>query len=240
MEAIHRKKPSSLYTIAKMTFHCRQSNAQIGQRGVNRKKCDPIYDHQTLRDRAQKNFEAVKENKQRQGSYDRRFDKDNKVTVVKWKDNKCVLLATNYDTIQPLSEVQRSIRSSGEQSAVPQPRVVANYSKYMGGLDHHDWLLKKHGIAIRGKKWYWCLFIRIIDMAIVNGFALYNMIKGKNSMSIKDFRREIANSYLKLGVAMRTRIGRPSSAPSSRASVPVDVSTAIVQENRELTAPNTM
>lgn len=115
---------------------------------------------------------------------------------MKWKDNKCVSLATNYDTIQPLSEVQRWIRSSGERSDVLQPRVVANYSNYMGGVDHHDWLLEKHGIAIRGKKWYWCLFIRIIDMAIVNGFVLYNMIKGK-----KLYR----------------------SAASSRASVPVDL-----------------
>ncbi|KAK9752254.1 hypothetical protein QE152_g4434 [Popillia japonica] len=31
-EAIHRKKLLSLYTIAKMTLHCRQSNAQSGQR----------------------------------------------------------------------------------------------------------------------------------------------------------------------------------------------------------------
>ncbi|KAI4471911.1 transposase is4 [Holotrichia oblita] len=151
--------------------------------------------------------------KQPRGTYDWRYDKDNKITILKWKDNKCVSLATNYDTIEPLCEVQRWIRSRGERTGIPQPRIVANYSTYMGGVDHHDWLLEKHGIAIRGKKWYLCLFIRIIDMAI----------KGNNSMSIKQFRRDIAISYLKLGIAMRTRKGRPSSAPSSRASVPVDV-----------------
>jgi hypothetical protein len=42
----------------------------------------------------------------------------------------------------------------------------------MGGVDHHDWLLEKHSIAVRGEKWYWCLVTRMTDMSIVNAFVL--------------------------------------------------------------------
>lgn len=111
-----------------------------------------------------------------------------------------------------------------ERVAVPQPRAINNYNKYMGGVDHHDWLLEKHSIAVRGKKWYWCLVTRIIDMAVVNAFLLYRKIHGKKSISIKDFRRALAVYYLKLGHGKRTLKGRPLSFPStSRTNVSEDV-----------------
>lgn len=98
--------------------------------------------------------------------------------------------------------------------------MINNYNRYMGGVDQHDWFLEKHSISVRGKKWYWCLVTRIIDMAVVNGFILYNKIQGKKSMSIKDFRRAIAIQYLKIGHGQRVLKGRPTSFPgTSRTNV---------------------
>lgn len=78
----------------------------------------------------------------------------------------------------------------------------------MGGVDHHDWLLEKFSISIRGKKWYWPLFTRIIDMAVTNTFVILNKLGPTN---IKDVRRNIAVPYLKLGHCMKQRAGRPVS-----------------------------
>jgi hypothetical protein len=39
------------------------------------------------------------------GSYDYQFDENNKKIIVKWNDNKCVLLATNFDTVEPPASV---------------------------------------------------------------------------------------------------------------------------------------
>ncbi|CAL1300851.1 unnamed protein product [Larinioides sclopetarius] len=41
------------------------------------------------------------------GSNDFYFDEKNKITAVKWNDNKCVTLATNFDIIEPLTSVSR-------------------------------------------------------------------------------------------------------------------------------------
>ncbi|GFU54164.1 uncharacterized protein TNCV_3618221 [Trichonephila clavipes] len=41
------------------------------------------------------------------GSHDFYFDVKNKITAVKWHDNKCVTLATNIDIIEPLTSVSR-------------------------------------------------------------------------------------------------------------------------------------
>lgn len=149
------------------------------------------------------------------GAYDFRFDSKNEIMIVKWNDNKCVSLATNFDTILPLSSVQRWNREKKERVAVSQPRAIFNYNKNMGGVDQHDWLLEKYSIAIRGKKWYWCLVTRIIDMAVVNSYLLYKQVQGRNAISLKDFRRQIAVTYLKLGHGVRVMRGRPLSLPST-------------------------
>lgn len=85
------------------------------------------------------------------GSYDYRFDNKNKILLVKWNDNKCVSMATNFDTINPEASVARWSKEQKGKVLVAQPKVIYNYNQYMGGVDHHDWLLEKHSIAIRGK-----------------------------------------------------------------------------------------
>jgi hypothetical protein len=40
----------------------------------------------------------------------------------------------------------------------------------MGGVDHQDWLVGKYTIQIRGKRWYWPIFTRIVDMALTNAW----------------------------------------------------------------------
>lgn len=131
-----------------------------------------------------------KMSKKDRGFYDSKFDKTNAILVVKWKDNKSFSLATDFDTILPLSSVQGKVK-------VNQPHAISSYTSFMGGVDLHDWLLEKHSIAIRGMKWYFCLFTRLIDMAVVNGYVIYKKIHGSKLMSIKDFRRYIAVTYLK-------------------------------------------
>ena len=150
-----------------------------------------------------------KMSKKERGFYDSKFDKTNEILAVKWKDNKNVSLATNFDTILPLSSVSRWNVEKKEKVKVNQPHAITSYTSFMGGVDLHDWLLEKHSVAIRGKKWYFCLITRMIDMAIVNGFVIYKKIHGSKLMSIKDFRRYIAVSYLKKGANSKAVLGRP-------------------------------
>ena len=108
--------------------------------------------------------ELVKEGR---GAYDARFDRESEVLAVRWFDNKSVNMLTNYDSVHPLRKTQRFNKSAGGKVDVSQPRLFNTYNDGMGGVDLYDWHLSKYNIAIRGKKWYWCLLTRMLDMAIV-------------------------------------------------------------------------
>ena len=74
-------------------------------------------------------------------------------------------MLTNYDSVHPLRKTQRFNRCAGGKVDVPQPRLFSSYNDGMDGVDLHDWHLSKYNMAIRGKKWYWCLLTSMIDMA---------------------------------------------------------------------------
>jgi hypothetical protein len=58
----------------------------------------------------------------------------------------------------------------------------------------------RNTIAVRGKKWYWCLFTRMRDMIVINAHLVYNRCNENNSLSVKEFRRQTAGTYLKKGL----------------------------------------
>ncbi|XP_066959027.1 piggyBac transposable element-derived protein 3-like [Macrobrachium rosenbergii] len=162
--------------------------------------------------------------KETRGSYDYRFDTNEEVLMVNWLDNKCVTVGTNYDTVEPLAKVQRWIKTSKSKGSVPQPNAIFDYNKCMGGVDHHDWLVGKYSVSIRGKKWYWPLFIRMRDMAVVNSWIIYKLLHqghGFTHLSLLDFKRAISVAYLKLA-CMEGSVGRPCGTLHSRTNF-VDV-----------------
>ena len=60
------------------------------------------------------------------------------VSVVKWHDNQCVTVATNYDTIASAGKVRRWSSAKKTSVDVQQPTVVTNYNLHMGGVDLLD------------------------------------------------------------------------------------------------------
>jgi hypothetical protein len=69
---------------------------------------------------------------------------------------------------------------------------------------------------MRGKKWYWCLFTRMIDMIVINSHLVYNRCNENNSLSVKEW--QIARTYLKKGLERRSTRGQPTKLISSRTS----------------------
>ena len=145
------------------------------------------------------------------GSYDYAFDTSGEILFVKWNDNKCVSIGTNFDTVEPLALASRWNRTIRQKNNIQQPQVIKNYNAHMGGVDHHDWLVGKYASSIRGKKWYWALFTRMVDMAVVNGWIIYRMVHGGDALDLLEFRRCIAVQYLKMST--KCSLGRPLSTP---------------------------
>jgi len=53
-------------------------------------------------------------------------------------------------------------------------------------------------MSIKGKKWYWALLVRQLDMAVVHTYTLFNMgVDKEKEMTIVDFRREVTQFLLK-------------------------------------------
>ena len=87
----------------------------------------------------------------KKGTYDYRFDIENENIAVRWKNNKSVALASNFNRSEPLATAKRCMKKLKEKVSIPQPFMINNYNKYMGGVDHYDWLLEKHRIIIKEK-----------------------------------------------------------------------------------------
>ena len=153
---------------------------------------------------------AKEMSKTKRGSYEQRFDRASEVLLVRWHDNKVVNVMTNYDTANPASSVTRYDRAAKKRVPVPQPKALKTYNAGMGGVDLHDQLLGAYEVSIRGKKWYWCLITRVLDMAVVNSHILHKTaVTGDKQLTLLNFRREIAVTYLRAAASERGCSARP-------------------------------
>nr|CAH7762418.1 unnamed protein product [Callosobruchus chinensis] len=73
--------------------------------------------------------------KQGRGSFDFKTDVTQGVTVIKWVDNKCVLLGSTLYGVNPKSNAVRFSKAAGKKVAVTCPNIVNKYNKHMGGVD---------------------------------------------------------------------------------------------------------
>lgn len=134
--------------------------------------------------------------KKPRAEFDYRFDKNNEILLVRWKDNSICTMATNHDSYEPAGFVKRWCSQKKQKTNMQIPYMFQNYNKGMGGVDEMDQSISLHRIGIHGKKWWWGLFTYMIDMAMSNAWRLHVCSK-ENSMDQLLFRRTIARFYLK-------------------------------------------
>lgn len=137
--------------------------------------------------------------------YDYRFDDNNNIWSVKWKDNDVCSILINYDLIDPIQQVKHWSKSTKSKDNIPQPKLFASYNTSMGGVDAHDQCFSLYRISIKGKKWWRVFtFTSHLDMTMTNAWEVCQ-ISCENKMYQLEFHRSIVCSYLKDG-AVRERI----------------------------------
>ncbi len=94
-------------------------------------------------------------------------------TVLVWKDNQPVYMASNFDQVEPLGSCQRYSKKDRKYVAVPQPNINQHYNKFMGWVDLVDNSEKNYSITTRVKKWYWCLYTWFLNISMVQAWRLY-------------------------------------------------------------------
>ncbi|RZB70355.1 DDE Tnp 1 7 domain containing protein [Asbolus verrucosus] len=134
--------------------------------------------------------------KKERGSYSCAFDPNLEVLVVRWNDNSVVTVMTNMCEVLPVAQAKPYTRKEHKEVLMPQPRVIYDYNKYMGGVDLHDNGIANYRIAIRGKKWWWPLFTNVIYSMIENAWKIYN-IANETQISQLEFRWQLTLTLLK-------------------------------------------
>nr|XP_023020154.1 piggyBac transposable element-derived protein 3-like isoform X1 [Leptinotarsa decemlineata] len=149
------------------------------------------------------------------GTFDHCIAKDVGIILARWVDNSIVTAASTSYGVQPTCNVKRYSQSDKKVIEVPRPNLIGQYNNFMGGTDQMDENLGRYRISIRGKKWWWCIFTWMIDVAIINAWILRRKSMGVHSEQLS-FRRDIAQTYLhKYGVMPKVG-GRP---PTDRNSI---------------------
>ena len=101
------------------------------------------------------------------GTYAAAYDKLSNVSILRWNDNSVVTVASNTFGVEPIGRVKRFDRKKKVEKFVPQPYVISQYNKYMGGVDLHDNGIANYRCKVLGKKWWWPIFIIAIDSLIL-------------------------------------------------------------------------
>lgn len=95
------------------------------------------------------------------------------ICVLKWRDRRDVLvLSTEFDS--KMVEVRPRFGA-----VVQKPEIVANYNKYMGGIDHQDQMLAYYSCERKCLRWYKKLGVHIFQQMLYNSFTLYNLFSGR-------------------------------------------------------------
>ena len=99
------------------------------------------------------------------------MDKNNAIITVSWMDNSVVTIASTCHGVAPIGQVQRYSQTEKRIVNVGRPNLIQQYNSYMGGTDRMDENIAAYRIGIRGKKWWWCLFL--VDVSVHNAWQIY-------------------------------------------------------------------
>ncbi|KAK2717523.1 hypothetical protein QYM36_006342 [Artemia franciscana] len=86
--------------------------------------------------------------KKGRGSFDYRVETNSGIVVTKWFDNKSVCIASSFVGAEPSDNCKRWDRTSKKYVDVLRPLCIAEYNKFMGGVDLSDMLIELYRIDI--------------------------------------------------------------------------------------------
>ena len=132
------------------------------------------------------------------GASDVVTDKNSNLTLVRWKDNKVVTVASTFVGKMPLRKAHRYVKAQNGRAEIDQPQSIFLYNKGMGGVDRLDQNISSYMIGHRSKKWWWPVFRFCLDLSVNNAYQLYRQQKrseGERKLDLLGFRRSIVDTY---------------------------------------------
>ena len=145
------------------------------------------------------------------GTYD--FACTNDIFITNWNDNSIVQMISNCHQIDPINNVKRRVKGQGEQF-VSQPKCIQEYNEGMGGVDQMDRLLQSYRPTIHMRKWWFALFVNLLNASVTTSWRLYLMANPKSKMTHLDFRRYIVRVLVCSGATMKIKERRSAQIPA--------------------------
>lgn len=170
---------------------------------VNRFGNPPLLEDKTLKSRGR-------------GSHDEVTSENGDIVLVKWMDNRSVILASNFVGVGTVDQVSRWDKNEKKYTTVSRPEIVKLYNHSMGGVDLLDQMIGLYRIYIRSRKWTLRLIFHAVDFAIVNSWFEYKQdcnrlnIPKKSQLDLLNFRLRLAEGLIKVGNTIQNKRGRPS------------------------------
>ena len=103
------------------------------------------------------------------GTADHRVSEE--VLSFKWKDNKDVVLVSNFKTTE-IKSTKRWSKEIKKYIDVHQPACISNYNKYMGFVDQMDQCYSTYRIRMRIRKWWFRIFSHLVFYTTNNACQL--------------------------------------------------------------------
>lgn len=151
--------------------------------------------------------------KRDRGWFDAAYDKNSSIRMVRWNDNAVVTVASNIEEVEPIGNIKRYSRKEKREVQVKQPNIIEKYNSHMGGVDLHDNAIANYRIRIRGKKWWWPLFMNLIGCALVNAWKLHRLCN-ESKMTQLNFRSNVVMNLLKNEGPSNVLLGHSSTSIS--------------------------
>ena len=123
-------------------------------------------------------------------------ERNDGITVLKWKDKRDVLLLTTKNGPET-TEVRSKSRREGP-TTITKPTAIVDYNNGKAGIDLSDQLASYAQILRRGMKWYRKIAIELIcGTAIVNCLLVYKHFSGR-SVTVVQFKENLVTELLQL------------------------------------------
>jgi len=142
------------------------------------------------------------------------------IGLVKWCDNKPIVMASNFITSGTPDVVKRWDKKNKRYIEVERPEIIKLYNKSMGGVDKHDQLVSYYRVFMKSKKWTLRMVSHAFDMAVSNSWLEYKQEAARINIPIKDqhdllhFKITLVEELIMVGrCTPGKKRGRPSSSP---------------------------
>ncbi|KAJ8938073.1 hypothetical protein NQ314_011616 [Rhamnusium bicolor] len=113
------------------------------------------------------------------------------VYVTKWKDKREVLcITTKYHP-----EIIEVANRFGIMKL--KPKEIAEYNKYMSGVDRSDQLTSYYSSPRKTPRWYKKMIFHLLDLAVMNSYILFR-ISQKSEITLLNFRERLIRELIHL------------------------------------------